>query len=220
MRKPSALLLCRLLAFVAIATASFAGTKTKPKTVKANPEILPYCTTPTDFNDRRIDTDAYFMPYESVVHARVKAETIPEAWKIFQSGLASRAARAQLEVFEDFDHLPRIDVQMLAQAVRLQSRDNRAAILRPTSTETLAELCAKVHLYADREDGKHPVVIRQLYFLVALQQITFDGAFANLELRCVPLPAGIAGMVPAELRSSKQLMASVDALLSDPEGQK
>ena len=215
MRRLSLLLACHFLAFVSLATVASAGTKKHHKVAMTDAEIYPYCTTPSDFNDRRSETDAYFAPYDSVVHARVEAETIPEAWKIFQAGLAARAAKAKLVVFEDFKHLPRIDISMLARAVQMHSRDSRAAILRPDSTEALAELGAKIHLFADRIDGRHPVVIRQIYFLVALQSVHFEGKTANLELLCVPLPAGIAGMVPEDHRSTRNLMASIDGLLSD-----
>lgn len=207
------LVLALLFALGASAPAAPPPRKPKAKSAPFGQLASFYSATPTGYNDDLTDTDAMGMSYPGYGTAMttVQGETRPLAYKATRVEVESHLARLGLKpaADEDLGKLPPGQIRAVADEIRaLAIPPGSGGIFLCATPEALVDLCKRVTWLGDRDTGKAPQVVVQLFVLAWANSVSFGpGDVASVEIKCVPLPYGLLGPYQKDHRDTRKLAA-------------
>lgn len=207
------LVLVLLVALGASAPAAPPTRKHKAKPAPFGQLASFYAATPTGYNDDLTDTDVMGMSYPGYGTAMtpVQGETRPLAYKAIGVEIESRFARIGLKpaAGEHLGKLPLGQIRAVADEIRgLAIPQGSGGIFLCATPEALVDLCKRATWLGDRDTGKAPQVVVQLFVLAWANHVSFGpGDVASVEIKCVPLPYGLLGAYPKDHRDTRQLAA-------------
>lgn len=203
-----------LAIFIAIPVAGLASTKPKNSKIKSSSkvEMLPYfyCTTPEKMTDQVTMNDASGVTiYQGSVKITLPGDTYQEVWQHFMETLGKDAAKIGLQQLSSdaADRQPPLNIRALGPIVLMARNRHAFAVFRAVTSDGLNNIASRIQFFGDRDSGRQPMVVTQVYLVFTLDEATFGPAGAACRIQCWPVPCGILGGVPFDHRDSSELLA-------------